>query len=111
MIDGIERLSASDWETIRIQAEIQGVGGEHWEAAWLAAAAGHEAAIAAQSRALACKAPALAAAALAGAIAAIEAEGRLTAEQQAILIAPIGTIEGLAEGSLLIEALAAVIAA
>jgi hypothetical protein len=112
MIEGIERLSASDWETIRGQAEIQGVGGEHWEAAWLAAAAGHRAAIAAQSRALACEAPALAAAALAGAIAAIEVRGRLTAEHQAILTAPIGKIGGLlAEGSLLIEALAAVTAA
>jgi hypothetical protein len=112
MIEGIERLSASDWETIRVQAEIQGVGGEQWETAWLAAAAGHRAAIAAQSRALACEAPALAAAALAGAIAAIEAGGRLTAEQQAILTAPIGKIGGLlAEGSLLIEALAALMAA
>ena len=60
MIESIERLSASDWQTIRVQAEIQGVGGEQWEAAWLAAAAGHPAAIAAQSRALACEAPALA---------------------------------------------------
>jgi hypothetical protein len=112
MIEGIERLSQSDWENIREQAQIRGVGGEHWEAAWLAAAAGHPAAIAAQSRALACDAPALAAAALAGAIAAIEAQGQLTAEQHAILTAPIDKIGWLpAEGALLIETLAAFSAA
>ena len=112
MMEGIERLSASDWETIREQSEMQGVGGEHWEAAWLAAAPGHPAAVAAQSRALACEAPVLAAAALAGAIAAIEVRGRLTAEHQAILTAPIGKIGGLRiEGALLIEALAALSAA
>lgn len=112
MIEGIERLSASEWESIREQAAIQGVGGEHWEAAWLAASAGHRAAVAAQSRAVACEAPPLAAAALAGAIAAIECRGRLTAEHEAILAAAIGKIGWLlAEGSLLIEALAAVTAA
>lgn len=112
LIEGIERLSPSDWDRIRSQAAIQGVGGEHWEAAWLAAAVGHRAAIKAQSLALAYGATALAAAALAGAIAASEAEGRLTPDQQAILTGPIGKIGGLpAGGTLLIEALAAVTAA
>ena len=112
MIESIERLSASDWETIRVQAQMQGVGGEHWESAWLAAAPGHPAALTAQSRALACQAPALAAAALAGAVAAVEARGWLTAEQHAILTAPISKIGGLpADASVLIEALAAVMAA
>ena len=111
MIESIERLSASDWESIRTRAAIYGVGGQHWEAAWLAAAAGHPAAITAQSRAVACGASTLAAAALAGAIAASEAEGLLTPEQEAILTAPIEKIEGMSTGGcLLIEALAAMTA-
>src|SRR5436309_3237894 len=112
MILRMEALSHTDWERIDRRASKEGVGGERWEDAWLAAAVGHPAAIAAQSRALACGASTLAAAALAGAIAACEAEGRLTPEQQTTLMAVVGRIaDPPAGGAILMDAVAAFFAA
>lgn len=91
-IETIDALTAEQWERLGERARELKVGAAAWETAWLAAAVGQAAGIAAQSRAMTAGADPLAAAAFAGAIAAFEAREWLSAEQFAALTDPVASI-------------------
>jgi hypothetical protein len=104
LLKRIDILSSAELAAIDDRARKLGVGGSHWEEAWLAARHGHRSAIPAYSRALSAGATPLAAAAIAGAVAAQQTDAMITQDQYETLVQPV--TDAIAPGRQAIEAVA-----